>query len=70
MINIYNPNIEKYTEEAKKAIESGWISNHGEYINLATNKLSEILGCYSILLSNKKFKFPRNRQSKSTYRIV
>lgn len=52
MINIYNPNIKKYTEEAKKAIESGWISNHGEYINLSTNKLSEILGCYSILLSN------------------
>jgi perosamine synthetase len=52
MINIYNPNIKKYSEEAKKAIESGWISNHGEYINLANNKLSQILGCYSILLSN------------------
>lgn len=53
MINIYNPNIEKYTSEAKKAIESGWISNHGEYINLSTNKLCEILNCkYSILLSN------------------
>lgn len=53
MINIYNPNIEKYTSEAKKAIESGWISNHGKYVNLATNKLCEILNCkYSILLSN------------------
>ena len=52
MINIYNPNINKYSSLAEKAIKSGWISNHGEYINLATNKLSEILGCYSILLSN------------------
>jgi perosamine synthetase len=53
MINIYNPNIKKYTTEAKKAIESSWISNHGEYINLSTNILCEILNCkYSILLSN------------------
>jgi len=53
MINIYEPNIKKYTLEAKKAIESGWISNHGEYVNLSTNKLCEILKCkYSILLSN------------------
>lgn len=53
MINIYNLSIEKYTKEAKKAIETGWISNHGEYVNLSTNKLCEILNCkYSILLSN------------------
>jgi perosamine synthetase len=53
MINIYNPSIKKYSTEAKKAIESGWISNHGEYINLSTNKLCETLNCnYSILLSN------------------
>jgi len=53
MINIYNSSIEKYTKDAKKAIESGWISNHGEYVNLSTNKLREILNCkYSIILSN------------------
>jgi len=52
MINIYNPSIKKYTEEAKKAIESGWISNHGEYINLSTTRLSDLLNCYSILLAN------------------
>ena len=40
MINIYEPNITKYNTHAIKAINSGWISNHGEYINLATNKLS------------------------------
>lgn len=70
MINIYEPNIDKYKKEAINAINSGWISNHGEYINLATNKLNEILNCkYSILLSNGtcathclflslKFKYP------------
>lgn len=53
MINIYNPFIEKYTKLAKDAINTGWISNHGKYINLSTNKLSKILNCkYSILLSN------------------
>ena len=53
MINIYNPSINKYNKSPIDAIESGWISNHGKYINLATNKLCEILNCkYSILLSN------------------
>jgi perosamine synthetase len=70
MINIYEPNITKYNAHAIKAINSGWISNHGEYINLATNKLNDILNSkYSILLSNGtcathclflaiKFKYP------------
>jgi perosamine synthetase len=70
MINIYEPNIYNYKKEAINAINSGWISNHGEYINLATNKLNEVLNCnYSILLSNGtcathclflslKFKYP------------
>lgn len=70
MINIYESNIKKYNQEAIKAINSGWISNHGEYINLSTNKLNEILDSkYSILLSNGtcathclflaiKFKYP------------
>jgi perosamine synthetase len=53
MINIYEPNIKKYSEKAIEAINSGWISNHGEYISLSTNKLNDILHCnYSILLSN------------------
>ena len=70
MISIYELNINKYNKEAIKAIESGWISNHGEYVNLATNKLNEILNSkYSILMSNGtcathclflsiKFKYP------------
>ena len=53
MINIYEPNIKKYSENAIEAIKSGWISNHGEYINLSTKKLCDFLNCkYSILLSN------------------
>ena len=53
MINIYEPNIEKYNKEAIKAINSGWISNHGEYIGLASEKLKNILNTkYVILMAN------------------
>ena len=53
MINIYEPNIKKYSGKAIEAIKSGWISNHGEYINLSTKKMCEFLNCkYSILLAN------------------
>lgn len=52
-INIYNPNIAPYTKSAIDAIESGWISNHGKYISLATEKLKEILKCkHAILMAN------------------
>jgi perosamine synthetase len=53
MINIYNPNIKKYSESAIHAIQTGWISNHGEYIEKATTKLKETLGSnYCILMAN------------------
>ena len=53
MINIYEPNITKYTESAHKAINDGWISNHGEFISKSTNKLNDILKSnYSILMCN------------------
>jgi perosamine synthetase len=53
MINIYEPNIKKYSKKAIEAIKSGWISNHGEYINLSTKKLNDFLNVkHSILLSN------------------
>ena len=70
MISIYEPNIKKYTFSAIDAINSGWISNHGEYIKKSTDKLKEILNCkYAILMSNGtcathclflslKFKYP------------
>jgi perosamine synthetase len=49
-INIYNPNISSYTKSAINAIESGWISNHGKYISLATEKLKEIMKCKHVIL--------------------
>lgn len=50
MINIYNSNIIKYTSSAIDAINSGWISNHGIYVEKATNKLKEILNAKNIIL--------------------
>ena len=70
MLNIYEPNITKYTESSHKAINDGWISNHGEFISKSTNKLNDILKSkYSILMCNGtcathclflslKFKYP------------
>jgi len=70
MIPIYKPDIYKYSSSAIEAINSGWISNHGEYINKSNEKLREILNCkYTILMANGtcathclflslKFKYP------------
>ena len=70
MINIYQPNIKKYSESAINAIKEGWISNHGKFVELANIKLKEITKSkYSILMSNGtctthclflalKFKYP------------
>ncbi len=53
MISIYEPNINKYTKSAIDAIKSGWISNHGIYIEKSTNLLKNILNVkHAILMSN------------------
>ena len=53
MINIYEPIIKEYSTSAINAINSGWISNHGEYLEKSTNKLKDFLNCkYTILMSN------------------
>lgn len=53
MIPIYIPYLTNYKKSALDAINSGWISNHGKYIELATNKLKEITGVkHAILMSN------------------
>jgi perosamine synthetase len=53
MIPIYQPYLDKYKQSALKAIESDWISNHGIYVDLATDKLKSILGSpYCILMNN------------------
>ena len=44
MIPIYQPYFnEKNLEYAHKAIDSGWISSQGEYLDFAKNKLKEAL---------------------------
>jgi perosamine synthetase len=70
MIPIYKPYISKYKSSAIDAINSEWISNHGKYINLASDKLKSILrNKYCILMNNGtsathclfkalKFKYP------------
>ena len=53
MISIYEPYLEPYKKSASEAIESGWISNHGVYVEKATQKLKDILNVkYVILMSN------------------
>jgi perosamine synthetase len=53
MIPIYKPYLSKYTSSAINAIQSEWISNHGKFIDLASNKLKEIIGVkYCILMNN------------------
>ena len=53
MISIYNPDISKYSSSAIDAINSGWISNHGIYIEKAKTVFKEIIKCkYAILMSN------------------
>jgi perosamine synthetase len=53
MIPIYKPYLNKYKTSAINAIESEWISNHGIYVDLATETLKGILGVkYCILMNN------------------
>ena len=52
MINIYNPDISKYNKSALNAINTGWISNLGENIDLAKNKLKEVIGSNYVLLTS------------------
>ena len=50
MINIYQPDISNYNKSAIDAIQSGWISNHGEFIENASKKLKEILNVKNVIL--------------------
>jgi perosamine synthetase len=51
MIPIYNPWPCKY-DRAKEAIESGWISSQGKYINEAEKKLTEYFNWNNFILMN------------------
>jgi perosamine synthetase len=51
MIPIYTPRIS--TESAKDALESGWISSQGPYLEKARHALSSVLGVpYVVLMNN------------------
>lgn len=53
MIHIYKPFLSNYKKSALDAINTEWISNHGIYISLASEKLKSILGIkYCILMNN------------------
>jgi perosamine synthetase len=53
MISVYNPDIKSYSKSAIAAIESGWISNHGEYVSKTAELLQSKMGVtHSILMSN------------------
>ena len=50
---VYKPYIPKNSVKyATDAIESTWISSIGKYVDLATEKLSDILGCEYVVLTN------------------
>ncbi len=53
MIPIYKPYLSPYKSSALSAIESEWISNHGIYVDLATDLLKKKLDVdYCILMNN------------------
>jgi perosamine synthetase len=53
MIPIYQPYFNKKNlEYAHKAIDSGWVSSQGEYLDLVKTKLKDLLDCKRIILTN------------------
>lgn len=53
MINIYEPNIAPYTKSAIDAINSGWISNHGTYVEKSKALIQTTFNIkHAILMAN------------------
>jgi len=53
MIPIYKPYLtKKNLEYAHKALDSGWISSQGIYLDLSKNKLKELINCKKIILTS------------------
>ena len=53
MIPVYKPFLTKKSlEYAHKALNSGWISSHGKYIEIVKDKLQDLLNVKHVLLTN------------------
>ena len=52
MIPVYKPYLKNFKKSAIEAINSEWISNHGLYINLTSEKLKNIFGVKHCILMN------------------
>ncbi len=51
-IQMYEPMLDNYKESALDAINSGWISFLGKYVDLASEKFKEITGAKNVVLVN------------------
>lgn len=49
---IYTPNINSYTSSLLSAVESGWVSSQGEFIDKTRNVLQKTLGVPYVVLTN------------------
>ena len=52
MFSVYKPYLEKYKKSAHEAIDTEWISNHGIYVELASNELKNKIQCKECILMN------------------
>jgi perosamine synthetase len=67
---IYTPNVKPYLKSLHEAIESGWVSSQGEFINKARLRLQYMIGTPYVVMTNNgtssthllylslKFKYP------------
>jgi perosamine synthetase len=67
---IYTPNTNPYVRSLHEAIDSGWVSSQGEFINKARTRLQELTGSPYVVMTNNgtssthllylslKFKYP------------
>jgi dTDP-4-amino-4,6-dideoxygalactose transaminase len=49
---IYTPNISSYTSSLLSAVESGWVSSQGEFIDKTRNVLQKKLEVPYVVLTN------------------
>ena len=52
MIPVYSPLIEPYTGSAHDALNSGWISSQGPYVQKTVEKMKSLMGVKHVILTN------------------